>query len=125
MEEIFVRASKKKYRFEFRGLISVEDLWDLSVKNLDEIFKNLNAEVKKAEQESLFSDKSNANEELNDKIEIVKYIFGVKQEETKSRKEAAERKKKRERIAEILAKKQDESLEAKSEEELMAMLEEL
>lgn len=125
MEEIFVRASKKKYRFEFRGLISVEDLWDLSVKNLDEIFKNLNAEIKKAEQESLFSDKSNANEELNDKIEIVKYIFGVKQEETKSRKEAAERKKKRERIAEILAKKQDESLEAKSEEELMAMLEEL
>lgn len=125
MEEIFVRASKKKYRFEFRGLISVEDLWDLSVKNLDEIFKNLNAEVKKAEQESLFSDKSNANEELNDKIEIVKYIFGVKQEEAKSRKEAAERKKKRERIAEILAKKQDESLESKSEEELMAMLEEL
>lgn len=125
MEEIFVRASKKKYRFEFRGLISVEDLWDLSVKNLDEIFKNLNAEVKKAEQESLFSDKSNANEELNDKIEIVKYIFGVKQEEAKNRKEAAERKKKRERIAEILAKKQDESLEAKSEEELMAMLEEL
>lgn len=125
MEEIFVRASKKKYRFEFRGLISVEDLWDLSVKNLDEIFKNLNAEVKKAEQESLFSDKSNANEELNDKIEIVKYIFGVKQEEAKSRKEAAERKKKRERIAEILAKKQDESLEARSEEELMAMLEEL
>lgn len=125
MEEIFVRASKKKYRFEFRGLISVEDLWDLSVKNLDEIFKNLNAEIKKAEQESLFSDKSNANEELNDKIEIVKYIFGVKQEEAKSRKEAAERKKKRERIAEILAKKQDESLEAKSEEELMAMLEEL
>lgn len=125
MEEIFVRASKKKYRFEFRGLISVEDLWDLSMKNLDEIFKNLNAEVKKAEQESLFSDKSNANEELNDKIEIVKYIFGVKQEEAKSRKEAAERKKKRERIAEILAKKQDESLEAKSEEELMAMLEEL
>lgn len=125
MEEIFVRASKKKYRFEFRGLISVEDLWDLSVKNLDEIFKNLNAEIKKAEQESLFSDKSNANEELNDKIEIVKYIFGVKQEEAKNRKEAAERKKKRERIAEILAKKQDESLEAKSEEELMAMLEEL
>lgn len=125
MEEIFVRASKRKYRFEFRGIISVEDLWDLSVKNLDEIFKNLNAEIKKAEQESLFSDKSNANEELNDKIEIVKYIFGVKQEETKNRKEAAERKKKRERIAEILAKKQDESLEAKSEEELMAMLEEL
>ena len=40
MNALFVMATRGKYRFPFKGQISVEDLWDLSVKNLDSIFKS-------------------------------------------------------------------------------------
>ena len=43
-----------------------------------QVFKVLNAEVKKSEEESLLNTKSKEDEELSNKIEIVKYIVGVK-----------------------------------------------
>ena len=44
--ELFEIATRNKYRFPFKGWISTEDLWDLSVQNLDGIFKTLNKEFK-------------------------------------------------------------------------------
>ena len=32
--ELFEIATRKKYRFPYKGLISVEDLWDLSMREL-------------------------------------------------------------------------------------------
>lgn len=42
VENIFEFATRNKVRFSFKGLISVEDLWDLSLTNLDSIYKELN-----------------------------------------------------------------------------------
>ena len=39
---IFEVATRNKYRFPYRGQISVEDMWDLPVTELDKIFKTLN-----------------------------------------------------------------------------------
>lgn len=44
--KLFETATRNKMRFPFRGMISVEDLWDLSLTNLDSVFKTLNAEAK-------------------------------------------------------------------------------
>lgn len=35
VETMFETASRRKYRFPFHGSINTEDLWDLSVQNLD------------------------------------------------------------------------------------------
>ena len=83
--ELFINATRSNYQFPFRGMINVIDLWDLSLTNLDSVFKTLNAEVKKSEEESLLNTKSKEDEEISNKIEIVKYIVGVKLDEKKKR----------------------------------------
>ena len=61
---MFEFATRTKMRFPFKGMISVEDLWDLSVKELDSIFKTLNAQVKKSQEESLLATKTKEDEVL-------------------------------------------------------------
>ena len=50
---IFERATRMSLRFNFKGLISVEDLWDLSLQDLDSIYKILNSKLKQSSEESL------------------------------------------------------------------------
>lgn len=125
MEKLFETATRKKYRFPFKGQISVEDLWDLSPKDLDSIFKVLNAEVKKEKEESLLSSRSATDVVLDTKIEIVKHIVAVKLKEATEAKNAKETKEKKQRLMELLADKQDEELRSKSAAELQAMIDAL
>ena len=123
--KLFETATRNKMRFQFRGMISVEDLWDLSLTNLDSVFKTLNAEAKKSEEESLLETKSKENEELSNKIEIVKYIVNIKLEEKKTRENARKNAEMKQRLLEIKAKRQDAALENMSDEDLDKMLAEL
>jgi len=122
---IFEMANSKKFRFNFKGLISTEDLFDLSVKDLDTIFKSLNSQLKQTREESLLDVKTQQDQELDMKIEIVKHIVKVKLEEEAKRLRAREQKEKKQKIMEILANKEDQDLLNKSKEELEAMLGEL
>ena len=124
MEKInlFELATRKKFRFPFKGMISVEDLWDLSVQNLDTVFKALNAESKQAKEESLLAVKSDEDTILDAKIEIVKYIVSVKQAEAIKRQNAMAMREQKRKLEALIANKQDEELNGKSIEELQAML---
>ena len=62
---LFEVASREKFRFPFKGMVSVEDLWDLSVTNLDQVFKALNSELKQAKEESLLDVRSKQDTELD------------------------------------------------------------
>ena len=119
---IFEFAIRNKLRFPFKGLISVEDLWDLSVRELDSIFKTLNAQVKKSQEESLLATKSKEDETLSIQIEIVKYIVETKLAEAETIKQSKELKEKKQKIMEIISAKQDEALHNMSVEDLQAML---
>lgn len=124
-EEMFIKASREKMRFPYKGLATVEDLWDLTVTELDKIYKLLNTKAKQAQEESLLEVKSSEDEELTAQIEIIKYIVSVKLEEKKAAEMAKERKEQKQKIMSVLASKQDEALQGKSIEELEKMLDEL
>lgn len=122
---IFEYAVRNKIRFPFKGMISVEDLWDLSVTNLDSIYKTLNNQVKQSEEESLLTTKTSVDTELEVQIAIVKHIVSVKLEEREAREKAAAKKAQKQKIMSIIATKEDEALQNSSVDDLRKMLDEL
>lgn len=118
---MFELATKNKFRFPYKGQISVEDLWDLKVEELDVIFKTLNAQVRLAKEESLLSAKTAEEKTLEAKINIIKHIVNVKQEEAALAKQRVENKQKREQILSLIADKQNEAMKGMSIEQLQAM----
>ena len=120
---MFEVATRNKMRFPFRGMISVEDLWDLSVENLDSVFKVLNSQIKQAKEESLLDTKTEEDEILELQIEIVKYIVMVKQQDKEKMIQAKSKKEKNQKILSIISAKTEASLQDKSIEELKKMLE--
>ena len=123
--ELFINATRSNYQFPFRGMINVIDLWDLSLTNLDSVFKTLNAEAKKSAEESLLYTKSKEDEELSEKIEIVRYIVSVKLAEKQAREDAKKKAEMKQKLLAIKAQRQDEVLNNMSNEELDKMLAEL
>jgi len=122
---MFEIATRQKFRFPFKGMIQVEDLWDLNVKQLDQIFKTLNAQVKQSSEESLLDIKSAADEELSIKIDIVKYIVNVKIAEANTAKLSATKRQQKQQLLEILESKKSEDLKSKSVEELQKLIDDL
>lgn len=124
-KNLFEIATRNRYRFNYKGVMAVEDLWDLSVEALDAIFKTLNRQKKTADEDSLLAVKSAEDTELSNKIELVKYIVSVKLAESEARVSAAEKKAQRDKILDIVAKKKDKELEDMNIDQLMKKLEEL
>lgn len=122
---IFEYAVRNKIRFPFKGMISVEDLWDLSLTSLDSIYKTLNKQVKQTEEESLLITKTNVDTELEVQIAIVKHIVSVKLDEQDAREKAAAKKAQKQKIMAIIATKEDEALQNSSVDDLRKMLDEL
>ena len=75
---IFEIAAKNKFRFPFNGIISTEDLYSLSLESLDSIFKTLNSELKKSNEESLLNVQSTEDKTLDTKIQIIIHIANEK-----------------------------------------------
>lgn len=119
---IFEVATRYKLRFQHNGWINVEDLWDLSVESLDQVFKKTNALMKTMQEESLLGTKSQENAELDTKIAIIKYIVNTKLSEKAARQSDHEKREERKRLLEVLASKKDDELKSKSVEELEAMI---
>ena len=123
--KMFEVAVRNKFRFPFKGVISVEDLWDLSVQQLDGIFKMLKSQEKKAQEESLLDTRTPEDEVLKTKIDIIRYIVTVKLDEAKQAERAKENRDQKQKILGILAEKQDADLRNKTPEELQAILNQL
>ena len=122
MADLFKVATKKRYRFNFKGQLTVEDLWELSVEDLDKIYKNLKAQQKTVSEESLLQSVSKEDKVLNNKIEIIKTIVMDKLAAKERTQKVIAQKAQNQRILEIMADKQDAALKEKSIEELQSML---
>lgn len=121
-EKLFEMATRSKLRFpSTKGELSVEDLWDLSDKDLDVVYKNLKDQEVKSSEESLLDD-ANVDPKLTAAIGIVRYIFTTKRKEKLAEKERINKKQTQKKYIDALSKKQDEAIEKMSEAELRAMI---
>ena len=122
---IFEYATREALRFPYKGSQSVEDLWQLSVRELDSIYKTLNKQVKQSEEESLLSTKTSVDTELEVQIAIVKHIVSVKLTEKETAEKASAKKAQKQKIMSIIATKENEALQNSSIDDLKKMLDEL
>lgn len=123
-------ALRKKLRIQTnKGMLSVEQLWDLSKEDIGELAKAIRRRINEqkgvtGDSELDFLKPSAQTEETIDELtfRILKDIYTTKQaEEDKAHRRAAARENNR-KILELIAKKQDQILESKSIEELEKML---
>ena len=119
MKDIWIECIRNKYRFEFKGLISAEDLFDLKLEDLDVIYKGLKKEEQDLVGDSLLeTDENPAKKEVEAKIDIVKSIFAIKKVEMENARKALANKAQKAKILAIIENKQDQELSEKSIEEL-------
>jgi hypothetical protein len=124
---IFEQAAKTKLRINYKGLITAEDLYDLTMNELNEIYITTNKVLKDMSSEGLISepDASKGTEGLQLILDLVKHVFKDKENAMKAKQDEAARKEKKRRIMEIIADKEDASLMRKSKTDLLKMLEDL
>lgn len=126
MNDLFFNAVKNKYRFPSkRGNLTAEQLFDLSFEGLDEIYSELTAQLDRLPKKSLLAQKSNADNELKEKVEVVEAVFAYKTELRNKAKSLEIKRQQKQKLIELLEKKKDMALENLSEEELLKKLAEL
>jgi hypothetical protein len=118
---MFEKAARLTLQFPYKGLISTEDLWDLSVEDLDVVYTTINHALKAVKDEGLLTKKEVNVEVMELQLVIVKRVYEVKTEEAKWKVAEKERRNKNRRIDELIVKKQDSELEGKTLEELQAI----
>lgn len=118
---IFEKAVRIKLRVESnRGLLTVEDLWDLKIEELDGLYRKFKKEARDAEEESLINP-VNVDERLTLKIEVLKHIVTVKLEEREAASKRAETNRKKAELLELIKSKENSAMAEKSLDELMEM----
>lgn len=120
--DIFERGLRKKLRFNFKGSINIETLYDLSVNNLDAIYKELMQQKRNTVEDTLLSVSKEKDETLELQLEIVKHIVQVKLEEQRRKEEEMEVKAQKQLIRGIIKEKENENLKNMPISELKRML---
>lgn len=123
---MYKKASRLKLRFQTsKGNITVEDLWDLPLQSLDKIAVKLDEELSKTPKKSFIQEVNPENTIIELKFNIVKDIIDTKLQEKAEQENAQARQAERQKLLEILYKKENESLENLSIEEIKQRLSQL
>jgi hypothetical protein len=122
IEKLFIVALRDNYRFggSGKGNLTTEDLWKLNPEELDTIARSVNQELKSESEESFLKKKSTLNVKLSNKLEILKYIIMVKQDEAEAKLNNAKIRSEILRAEEALANVSDSKLNSMKEDELKA-----
>jgi len=130
---IFEQATRSKLRVSTaKGLLTVEDLWDLPLVsksgpqvNLDDLARAAYKEMEESACQSFVQKACKISETAKLKFDIIKHIIEVRLAERDAAIERSEKAVKKQRILELIATKEDESLAGKSLEELQKLAGEL
>lgn len=121
---IFEQASRQRTRIKAQnGMLSVEDLWDIPLSQLDRIAQGLRRELR--EVEDSFIEKKQNNADLELKFELVKHVIETRMAERDAQKQEKEISARRQVLLAALEEKEKQELSQKSSEELRKELDNL
>lgn len=129
---IFEFAARNKLRFPSnRGIINVEQLWDLPLQSrdgfdLDQVAKAVNVELKAQGEESFVTTAPSPNKlKLEAAMELVKYIIAAKLDLQEAARKRAARNAEREKLIAALADKEHEAIKGMDADAIKKRLVEL
>jgi len=133
MERFFMKASRRKLRFNINGNLAPEDLWVLPMSTLETEIKKINASLESNEvNDTKLSFLKNRNvrktqavldQEL--RFEILKAVITTRLEEAEKKEKAAEKKEKREKLLKRREELQNSKVGEMTEEQIDAELKKL
>lgn len=121
--ENFKIATQQKLRFAtVKGQLTTEQIWDLSLEQLDELAVQLQKEYEGSKGKSFLVKRTSKDKTAKLRFDIVLDILQTKVEALNEEQQAAEDRRHNEKIESLIAMKQDEELAGKSVAELKKML---
>ena len=124
---IFERATRRKLRFASnRGQsLSVEELWQLSLEDLDKIAVAVNEDLQKETKKSFLPNKNRVETHNALRLEILTYIMSVRLAEDDAQKTRAEIRAQLAMLEEVAANKTGEAFKSMSLEDVNKQIAEL
>ena len=121
--ENYKKAAKQKLRVATQvGLLSVEQLFDLSLTDLDTLAVSLEKQYEQSKGKSFLDVQSKKDASLKLSFDIVLDILLSKKSDQDKASRAADTRARNQKILGLIADKQDDELKGKSLAELEAML---
>lgn len=121
--ENYKQLTRLKSRFTTSsGVLSVEQLWDLDVKELDKLAVSLEEQYKNSKGKSFLDKKTTKDKTLKLQFDVVLDILNTKVEEQETLKDAKQVKEHNEKIYSLIKQKEDGKLAEMSIEELESQL---
>lgn len=121
----YTKAAQQKLRVQTsKGPLSVEQLFDLSVTELDTLAVSLDEQYNQSGKKSFLTTRSEKDKDAKLRFDIVRDIMTIKQAEQEVLTARKEKKERNAKILSLIAEKQDETLKGKSLKQLEALLEE-
>lgn len=122
-ESLFIEASRRAIRFtSSKGLLAVEDLWNLPLQALDNIAVSLDEQIQKAGKKSFLAKRAASTLELDLAFEVVKHILETRVAEDEAKKDKANKEAKRAQLKALLEEKQMDKIKGQTIEEIEAQL---
>lgn len=123
---MFEKAARTKLRFQSqKGMLSVEDLWDLKLTDLDLVARNVNKKLKEEGEESFIEEKTSRSASLELSLEILKYIIATKKKEKQDIADSANKEEKKELLKALLKEKEVAKMKDMTPEEIQAEIDKL
>ena len=120
---MFEQASRLKLRISTnKGLITVEDLWDLGIVTLDKLAVKLYKELQESNRDSFIEQTVKKDEVLQLQFDVVKHILDVKVSESNEKKKQLAIKAQKDKLLELIQEKKESELKSLSVEDLEKQL---
>lgn len=120
---IYKEVTRGRVRFQTsKGELSVEQLWDLSVADLDKLAVSLQEEYKESGKKSFIYKKTPKDKISKLKFDVVLDVLETKMEELESARNKKQIQDHNSKIANLIAEKQEEELKSLSVSELKRLI---